>query len=62
MRKGNVQDTHKLATALTEYAATLGYDIAMVRTPHYYKAQTTPANTLAFYRFVADRSWSKNSA
>jgi 4-hydroxy-2-oxoglutarate aldolase len=41
---------------LTEYAAGLGYDIAMVRTPHYYKAQTTPANTLAFYRFVADRS------
>ncbi len=41
---------------LTEYAATLGYDIAMVRTPHYYKNQMKPANTLAFYRFVADRS------
>ena len=24
---------------LTEYAAELGYDIAMVRTPHYYKGQ-----------------------
>ncbi|MGB2837684.1 MAG: dihydrodipicolinate synthase family protein, partial [Candidatus Sulfotelmatobacter sp.] len=24
---------------LTEYAAELGYDIAMVRTPHYYKKQ-----------------------
>jgi 4-hydroxy-2-oxoglutarate aldolase len=41
---------------LTEYAAGLGYDIAMVRTPHYYKGQMTPANMLAFYRFVADRS------
>ena len=41
---------------LTEHAASLGYDIAMVRTPHYYKAQMKPANMLAFYRFVADRS------
>jgi 4-hydroxy-2-oxoglutarate aldolase len=41
---------------LTEYAATLGYDIAMVRTPHYYKKQMQAANILAFYRTVADRS------
>src|ERR1700728_2185679 len=41
---------------LTEYAAELGYDVAMVRTPHYYKKQMEPANLLAFYRFVADRS------
>ena len=41
---------------LTEYAAELGYDIAMVRTPHYYKGQMKPANMLAFYRTVADRS------
>lgn len=41
---------------LTEYAADLGYDVAMVRTPHYYKKQMQPANMLAFYRFVADRS------
>ena len=41
---------------LTEYAAELGYDIAMVRTPHYYKGQMKPQNMLAFYRFVADRS------
>jgi dihydrodipicolinate synthase/N-acetylneuraminate lyase len=42
---------------LTEYAADLGYDIAMVRTPHYYKGQmANPANMLAFYRFVCDRS------
>jgi len=41
---------------LTEYAAGLGYDVAMVRTPHYYKKQMQPANILAFYRTVADRS------
>jgi 4-hydroxy-2-oxoglutarate aldolase len=41
---------------LTEYAAGLGYDAAMVRTPHYYKKQMSPANLLAFYRTVADRS------
>ena len=41
---------------LTEFAAELGYDVAMVRTPHYYKNQMKPANMLAFYRFVADRS------
>lgn len=41
---------------LTEYAAELGYDAAMVRTPHYYKKQMLPANMLAFYRTIADRS------
>lgn len=41
---------------LTEYAAELSYDVAMVRTPHYYKKQMEPANMLAFYRMVADRS------
>jgi len=41
---------------LTEYAAEQGYDVAMVRTPHYYKKQMLPANILAFYRTVADRS------
>jgi 4-hydroxy-2-oxoglutarate aldolase len=41
---------------LTEYAAALGYDVAMVRTPHYYKKQMAPASMLAFYRTVADSS------
>jgi 4-hydroxy-2-oxoglutarate aldolase len=41
---------------LTDYAAELGYDIALVRTPFYYKRQMQPANILAFYRTVADRS------
>src|SRR5437870_1548021 len=41
---------------LTEYSAALGYDVAMVRTPHYYKGQMKPENMLTFYRTVADRS------
>ena len=41
---------------LTEYAAELGYDVALVRTPHFYKKVMQPANLLAFYRTVADRS------
>jgi 4-hydroxy-2-oxoglutarate aldolase len=42
---------------LTEYAAELDYDLTMVRTPHYYKGQMAqPANMLAFYRFICDRS------
>src|SRR5258708_3798159 len=41
---------------LTEYAAELGYDAALVRTPHFYKKMMQPANLLAFYRIVADRS------
>ena len=47
---------------LTEYAADLGYDVAMVRTPHYYKGQMEPANMLAFYRFVCDRSSTARSS
>jgi 4-hydroxy-2-oxoglutarate aldolase len=41
---------------LTKYAATLGYDAALVRTPHYYKAQMKPLNMATFFRAVADRS------
>src|ERR1700738_1952887 len=33
---------------LTEHAAELGYDVALVRTPHFYKKQMQPANILAF--------------
>jgi 4-hydroxy-2-oxoglutarate aldolase len=39
-----------------EFAATLDYDVALVRTPHFYRPQMKPENLLAFYRFVADRS------
>src|ERR1700690_3131872 len=41
---------------LTDYAADLGYDAALVRTPFFYRSQMQPANLLAFYRAVADRS------
>ena len=50
-----IESAHE-TLALTEYAASLGYDAAMVRTPHYYKKQMHAANLLAFYRTVADRS------
>lgn len=39
-----------------EYAARLNYDVALVRTPHYYRPQMKPENLLAYYRFVGDRS------
>jgi len=49
----SAQETLKMC----EYAAQFGYDVAMVRTPHYYKGQMQHAeNMLAFYRFVCDRS------
>jgi dihydrodipicolinate synthase/N-acetylneuraminate lyase len=49
----SAQETLKLC----DYSAELGYDVALVRTPHYYKGQMNrPENMLAFYRFVADRS------
>lgn len=41
---------------LTEYAAEVGYDVALVRTPHFYRPQMQPANLLTFYRTVADSS------
>lgn len=39
-----------------EFAAKLNYDVALVRTPHYYRPQMKPENLLAYYRFVADHS------
>ncbi len=41
---------------LAEYAAKLKYDVALVRTPHFYRPQMKPEALLAFYRTVADRS------
>jgi len=41
---------------LTEHAARLKYDIALVRTPHFYRPQMKAEAMLAFYRTVADRS------
>ena len=39
-----------------EFAASLCYDAAMVRTPHYYRNQMTPPVMLNYFRTVADRS------
>lgn len=46
---------------LTDYAAELGYDAALVRTPHFYRAQVTEGAAgvkaqIAFYSYVADKS------
>ena len=41
---------------MCEHAASLGYDVAMVRTPHYYKKQLSPAVMLNYYRTVCDHS------
>jgi 4-hydroxy-2-oxoglutarate aldolase len=41
---------------LAEYAARLDYDVALVRTPHFYRPQMGEREMLTFYRAVADRS------
>ncbi|MDR3763734.1 MAG: dihydrodipicolinate synthase family protein [Acidobacteriota bacterium] len=48
----SVQET----LAACEFAAAVGYDVALVRTPHYYKAQMSAPAMLNYYRTVADRS------
>lgn len=40
----------------TKRAAALGYDAALVKTPHYYKSAYTPEALVAHYRRVADES------
>jgi 4-hydroxy-2-oxoglutarate aldolase len=39
-----------------EHAASLDYDVALVRTPHFYRPQMRPAELLNYYRMVADAS------
>jgi len=53
---GTGAESARETLALTEYAAELGYDAALIRTPHFYRPQMQPANLLAFYRTVADSS------
>ncbi|MCU1284597.1 MAG: 4-hydroxy-tetrahydrodipicolinate synthase [Acidobacteriales bacterium] len=55
---GTGQESAVQTLALTAYAAQLGYDVALVRTPSYYRPQMKlkPESLLAHYRFVADRS------
>jgi 4-hydroxy-2-oxoglutarate aldolase len=42
--------------ARTKRAATLGYDVALVKTPYYYKPAYNPETYLRYYRAVADAS------
>ena len=56
MIAGTGAESVRATLEMTEAAAELGYDAALVRTPHYYKSQMTPAVMLNFYRTVADRS------
>ncbi len=55
---GTGQESAFATLALTEFAAKLAYDIALVRTPSYYRPQmkAKPESILAHYRFIADRS------
>jgi dihydrodipicolinate synthase/N-acetylneuraminate lyase len=55
---GTGQESAIQTLALTEQVATLGYDVALVRTPSYYRPQMKlkPESILAHYRFIADRS------
>ncbi|RRA49450.1 dihydrodipicolinate synthase family protein [Acidipila sp. EB88] len=41
---------------MAEFAASVGYDIALVKTPNYYAPQMTPLAMLTYYRTVADHS------
>ena len=56
MVAGTGRESVRETLMMTEYAAELGYDVALVRTPHFYRSQMHPANLLAFYRTVADKS------
>src|ERR1051326_4679424 len=47
----SVQETVRFC----EYAAELKYDVALVRTPHYYKPAMTADVMRTYYRTVADR-------
>lgn len=53
---GTAAESARETLRLTEYAAQLKYDIALVRTPHFYRPQMKPEALLAFYRTVADHS------
>ena len=52
------QESAERTLALAEFAAKSGFDVALVRTPSYYRPQmkSKPEAMVAYYRFVADRS------
>ncbi len=53
---GTAAESTKETIALTQQAAQLGYEVALVRTPHYYRSQMTPVALEEYYRRVADAS------
>jgi len=53
---GTGEESLRATVAMTQQAADLGYQAALVRTPHYYKGGMTAAAQLNFYRLVADAS------
>jgi 4-hydroxy-2-oxoglutarate aldolase len=52
------QESAEATLDMIDAAAKLDYDLALVRTPSYYRPQikAKPESQLAYYRFVADRS------
>ena len=52
------QESAQATLETIEVAAKLDYDVALVRTPSYYRPQmkAKPESLLAYYRFVADKS------
>ena len=52
------QEAAQPTLEMIEHAAKLEYDVALVRTPSYYRPQmkSKPESLLAYYRFIADRS------
>lgn len=53
---GTAAESTKETITLTQRAAKLGYAVALVRTPHYYRPQMTPTALEEYYRRVADAS------
>lgn len=53
---GTAAETTTETIQRTRRAADLGFEVALVRTPHYYQSQMTPDALADFYRRVADAS------
>lgn len=53
---GTAAETTTETIERTRRAAQLGYEVALVRTPHYYRPAMTPAALETYYRRVADAS------
>ncbi|MDE3136601.1 MAG: dihydrodipicolinate synthase family protein [Acidobacteriota bacterium] len=53
---GTAAETTKETILRTRRAADLGFEVALVRTPHYYQSQMTPEVLADYYHRVADAS------